>query len=71
MLEEQFKINSVTSIKINSGRAIENFWVGDISPRSFILGRAFHHLRKPPFSWFAHVIARVRAITRALVATFL
>ena len=38
--------------------------MGDISPCSFILGRAFHHGRKPPFSWFVRVIAWARAIAR-------
>ena len=29
------------------------FDAGDISPRSFTFGRAFHPPPKPPFSWFA------------------
>ena len=43
-----------------------SFWefcVSDISSRSFILGRAFHCPHKPPFSWFARVIAWAHAIT--------
>ena len=43
-------LNSVKSIKINSGRAILEFGAGDISPRSFTFGRAFHRPPKPPFS---------------------
>ena len=41
------------------------FDAGDISPRSLTLGRAFHHPPKPPFSCFAQVTARARAIARA------
>ena len=41
------------------------FCAVDISPCSFILGRAFHRPPKPPFSWFAQVIARARAIACA------
>ena len=37
------------------------FWVGDISSHSFILGQAFCFLCKPPFSWFTQVIARAIA----------
>ena len=40
------------------------FCVGNIIPRSFILGRAFHRSCKPPFYWFVRVIAWVRAIVR-------
>ena len=36
--------------------------MSDMSPHSFILGRAFHCPRKPPFSWFAQVIAWAQAI---------
>ena len=39
------------------------FCAGDISPRSFAFGRAFHYPPKLPFSWFARVIVRARAIT--------
>lgn len=39
--------------------------MGDISPHSFTLGQAFHHLLKPPFSWFERVIACAPAIAHA------
>ena len=38
--------------------------LGGYCPCSFILGWAFHRLRKPPFPWFARVIAWAGAITR-------
>ena len=41
------------------------FGSGDIGPRSFTLGPAFHRPPKPPFSWFAWVTARERAIAHA------
>ena len=41
------------------------FDADDISPRSLTLGRAFHHPPKPPFSCFAQVTARARAIAPA------
>ena len=41
------------------------FDADDISPRNLTLGRAFHHPPKPPFSCFAQVTARARAIARA------
>ena len=31
--------------------------MGDISPHSFILWQTYHRPHKPPFSWFAWVIA--------------
>ena len=39
--------------------------MGNVSSCSFILGWDFHRLCKPPFSWFAPVIAQARAITCA------
>ena len=42
------------------------FGAGDISPRSFTLGRAFHHPPKRPFSSFARVTARVSNAARFL-----
>ena len=41
------------------------FCTGDISPRSFAFGWAFHRPPKLLFSWFARVIARAQAIARA------
>ena len=31
------------------------YGTGNISPRSFTFGQAFHRLPKPPFSWYAQV----------------
>ena len=42
------------------------FRTGDVSPCSFILGQAFHRSRKPPFSWFARVLAWAQTIAHAL-----
>ena len=39
--------------------------MGNISPRNFILGQAFHRPLKPPFSWFVRVIVWAQAIARA------
>ena len=98
--KNQFKINSLISIKINSAGNIETFaravsahaalyqgglliahasllfctgnrvsvgfHAGDISLCSFLLGQAFHQQRKPPFSWFARVMAWMQAIAYAL-----
>ena len=38
------------------------FYVGNISPRSFILWRAMKSWPKPPFSWFVWVIAQAQAM---------
>ena len=50
----------MVSVKINFGRAIENFEQA-ISAHAALLERAFHRPLKPPFSWFAWVIARAGA----------
>ena len=41
------------------------FWAGNISPWSFILGWAFHRLHKPLFSWFARVKVQAWAVAHA------
>ena len=41
------------------------FGAGDISPCWFILGWAFYHPPKPPFSWFAWVTASCQGLKAA------
>ena len=42
------------------------FGAGNISPRSFTFGHAFHRPPKPPFFWFARITTRAWAIGRTL-----
>ena len=55
----RFNLNYIKSIKINSGRAIQNLVRAISAHAALPLGRP-----KPSFSWFERVTAQARAIAR-------